>query len=149
VQRCTERPSASFPRGSIDQPFDNDTLNVTGVRASELAPDGMPFRWTDARVMHAYADLPSRRATFRLQIYTVLVPSVLDSIQLRVNGVRIPTTKTQESSGGVVIATIQGAALRASLDDFAISSKTVPVKGSPDKLGLAVSRLQVAPAKNP
>jgi hypothetical protein len=144
VQPCTQPPSASFPKGYIDQPFDNNMLNVTGVRAGELAPDGTPFRWTDARVMHIYANLPSEEARFRLQILSVLKPTVLSSIELRINGVRVPTVTTREGSRYIAAATIPAAALRASPDDVAISSDTVHVPGSVDGLGLAVTRVNIA-----
>jgi hypothetical protein len=45
----------------------------------------------------------------------------------------------------VVKGRIPAAALEASPDDLEVRSRAVPVAGSPDPLGLAVSRLDVTP----
>jgi hypothetical protein len=143
IEKCTDPPSASWPRGSIAEPFDRFALNVTGIFAPEESPAGETFQWSNSHVVRVYAVLPPRRMRFDLHFLYVLRPDVLKTIRLSVDGRTIPVAVSAGRNGYHAIATIPAAALKAQRDTLAITSAVVPVAGSPDALGLAIERLDV------
>jgi hypothetical protein len=145
IQGCTDAPSASWPRGAVHETFDAEPDNLTGFRPAEKAPDGTSFRWSDSAETHVFAFLPARSATFDLSVLFTVDPAVLQTIRVSVNGHDVPAQVVPKPGRYVVRATIPAQALAPSPDDLEIRSRAVPVAGSPDPLGLAVSRLDVTP----
>jgi hypothetical protein len=146
IQRCTDPPSDSWPRGWLHEAFDAGATNTTGFRAAETTPTGEPFRWSIARRTQIYAYLPSRGAIITVRILFVIQPSIVNTIRVRVNGRRIPVVVQAAPDGYRVTGRISKRALAdRSPDDIEISSNVAPVAGSPNPLGLAVTSLDVTP----
>ena len=146
IERCTVPPSALWPRGAVHESLSPDSTNVTGFRPSEKSPEGAFYRWSIAPRTHVYAILPERQAELDAHVLYLIDPAVRDSIRLRVNG-RPVRIRVEELPGLYRLrATIPGAALRPSPDDIEITSAVRRVPGSPDKLGLAMTSVDVTPS---
>jgi hypothetical protein len=144
IQNCTKPPSAYWPRGSIHETFGTTVPDITGFRAAENV-NGTWYRWSDASETHVFAFLPPRDAHFEMSVLYTVDASVPATIRLAVNGDDVPVRVAPGPKGYQVTAEIPASALEASPDDLEIRSKAVPVAGWPDPLGLAVTRLDVAP----
>jgi hypothetical protein len=147
IQKCTDAPSASWPRGSIHELFDEFALNVTGIRGVEKPPTGPVFQWSNSPVVDVFAVLPSQAMRFDLHVVYVIDPSVLKTIRVSANGHSVPVSVASGADGYHVTGTIPARALAPARDILAIRSKVVPVTGAPEPIGLGITRLDVQPIR--
>jgi hypothetical protein len=146
IERCTAPPSALWPRGAIHESIGPDSTNVTGFRPSEKSPEGAFFRWSIAPRTHVYAFLPERQAELDAHVLYLIDPAVKDTIRLRVNGRPVPI-RVEELPGLYRLrSTIPAAALRPSPDDIELTSAVRGIPGSPERLGIAVTSVDVTPS---
>lgn len=135
------------PRQVAAQEFDGG-IQGTGWRVPEMTPSGITFQWTtqpDATII--LGPLAQNDYLLELRVVNAVKPTILKSVQLKMNGVLLTLTRQNDGQGGTIFKALvpREAIARDSLQPrlALLVNETVAPPGDADALGVAVDWLRL------